>query len=647
VDNLSVLYKRFLVDEPYRLLTGDELWAKVRDGSDEAAFRVFLERVGTRIYLIGRAVLGDDTSADEAFQETFCALVRHRGKLPTYRAAVAWLYVTARSQARMIRRRQWRWRVRDQRRAATATLDTPDAATAPAEAEHRSVVLAAVGELPASQRRVVELVYLEGMTHAEAADALGWSRGVVSKYVQRGLERLRRALSRHGLAVAGVAAVEATLRADAVGVPTPRLAALADGAWAKAQVAGTWWAIGSWRLAACVAVGVGLTVGGVALWPRPDAPVTPPPTAEQETLQAKNLRILKDEVLPRVVAEIEGLGLTPPDVTWRVDGKVTAFGSRVFIPLEPSRKIAFAPEKIHLLFCTQQRTLWGHTYEKNRWMKIRPESPLMYDVPLPLFGSRYGLFELRFPHTAKTARAIKEAFERIPREERTEPEMVRWAFGPSGWTGEEFTIPGATWGPVMGNSRDLFAFDGYELYVRRSAGGWRHWRAKMADGQMAVTDTHLYCVLDRGVAALRLDDPAAPPERVCDIPSDQWRSIAVADDTIYITTEKAGEWFHRPLRERTASWTRHENTTAPLWVAAAGREVFFADAKTLFRQRAGDPNAPLTPLVPVPVPSPKLVAWGDRMLAVPQKEGPIYTRPLTAGSEVGWEEFGRIHPYTD
>jgi RNA polymerase sigma-70 factor (ECF subfamily) len=642
MDNLSALYKRFLVDEPYRLLPGDELWAKVRDGSDEAAFRVFLERVGGRIYLVCRAVLADAGLAEEAFQETFCALLRHRAKLPAYRPAVAWLYVTARSQARMIRRRQWRWLNRNRRKAAATNTTAPDASATPAEAERRGAVLAALGELPTSQRRAVELVYLEGMTHAEAADALGWSRGVVGKYVQRGLDRLRQVLGRRGLAVAGPATFGAALQADATIMPAERLATLTDAAWAKGQTASAWGKLPV--LLAGAVLASGLAAGGVALWPRSAPPPAEPPAVERETLQAKNLRILNDEVLPRVVAEIESLGYTPPDVTWRVDGRMTATGSRVFIPLEPSRKIASAPEKIHLLFCTHQRTLWGHTFEQNRWMKIRPESPLMYDIPLPLFGRRYGLFELHFPESANRWRAVKEAFERIPREDRTEPEMVRWAFGPGGWTGEEFTIPGATWGPVTGNSRDLFAFDGYELFIRRAAGGWRHWKTKMADGRMAVTDTHLYYrVLDRGIAALPLDDPAAPPERVCDMPSDQWRSIAVADDTIYITTEKPGEWFHRPLKERNASWTRHENTTTPLCVAAAGREAFLADEKTLFRRQGSGPDAQLTPLVPVPVPSPILVTWGDRLLAVPQREGSIYTRPLSAGSEVGWEVIGRIH----
>ena len=104
---------------------------------------------------------------------------------------MAWLYQTATNTARMQRRWQWRSLLRERRKAAAAAAGA-EAGDSLAQREQREAVTVALAELPERQRRAVELVYLEGMTHAEAADALGWSRGTVGMCVQRGLERLRR-----------------------------------------------------------------------------------------------------------------------------------------------------------------------------------------------------------------------------------------------------------------------------------------------------------------------------------------------------------------------------------------------------------------------------------------------------------------------
>lgn len=53
--------------------------------------------------------------------------------------------------------------------------------------------------LPASQRSVLEAVYLQGKTIREAADALGIPRGTVKSALSRGLEALRRGSSAESL----------------------------------------------------------------------------------------------------------------------------------------------------------------------------------------------------------------------------------------------------------------------------------------------------------------------------------------------------------------------------------------------------------------------------------------------------------------
>jgi RNA polymerase sigma factor (sigma-70 family) len=318
MDQLRDSLRRFLADEPYRRLPDDELWARFRDHCEESAFRVILEQVGSRVYARCRAVLGDDSLADEAFQEAFVALFRHRGKMPNYPAAVAWLYETATNTART-HRRWWRraWR-RDRAKAATTPAATAHAAELDvARREQRDALDAALAGLPKQERRAVELVYLEGMTHDEAAEVLGWSRGSVGTYVRRGLDRLRRSLGRReGVALAGLAAVEAALRADPPAVPADRLAMLANGAWLKARAA----VVLAESLAgankvlvvlgACtVAAATGAVVFAWSGRPGPTTRAAASSPTPVETVPQRNLRVFHAEIAPRVADALRGLAV--------------------------------------------------------------------------------------------------------------------------------------------------------------------------------------------------------------------------------------------------------------------------------------------------------------------------------------------------
>jgi RNA polymerase sigma-70 factor (ECF subfamily) len=637
MDNLSALYKRFLVDEPYRLLPPDDLWAKVRDGSDEAAFRVFLERVGGRIYLVCRAVLGDAGHAEEAFQETFCALLRHRAKLPAYRPAVAWLYVTARSQARTIQRRQWRWRWRDRRKAATTEVVGPNASAVPAETERRGVVLAAVGDLPTPQRRAVELVYLEGMTHAEAADALGWSRGAVGKYVQRGLDRLRQVLGRRGLAVAGPTTLGAALQADAATLPAERLAALTDAAWGKAQAVGAWGKLPV--LLAGAVLASGLAAGGVALWPRPVLPA-PPPIAERETLQAKNLRILQTEVLPKVLVELDRV--LPDDAPW-VFVDAVAVGSDTRVEFRSGRATpGTAPRRLRMSYCTHMRRFWAGHYDPvdGSWPTGDPEQPAALRMLVPF--AQGDTLKLPLVHRNRWAEVVR-AFDLLPTDDRTEGELVRYLFGPTGAArGEELTVTVET-RAVAANANGLYLCAGNGTYTRPATGGWRYWGMTLGWG-MGVDDERLYCYHDQAVWAYRLDAPASPPLKVCDSPERLWlRSLAVAGGTF--AAAPMDDRRHEVWVRRTAAadWVRVAAPGHVLAVAVGDGDLFAATADRLYLRPIDRPEAAWTDAGATPKDTLTLFLWGDRLVHVPRGGEPVRARRRTVDPAAAWEAIGRVY----
>ena len=59
---------------------------------------------------------------------------------------------------------------------------------------HATAVVALLATLPAGMRTAVVLRYVEGLSIAEAADAMGCSEGNVKSQSARGLERLREAM---------------------------------------------------------------------------------------------------------------------------------------------------------------------------------------------------------------------------------------------------------------------------------------------------------------------------------------------------------------------------------------------------------------------------------------------------------------------
>lgn len=69
----------------------------------------------------------------------------------------------------------------------------PDLAAADPERDDAAAVMALLAGLPAGMRAAVVLRYVEGLSIAEAADAMGCSEGNVKSQSARGLERLREA----------------------------------------------------------------------------------------------------------------------------------------------------------------------------------------------------------------------------------------------------------------------------------------------------------------------------------------------------------------------------------------------------------------------------------------------------------------------
>lgn len=190
--------------------------SSVRDGADsELAFTVLVERHGPMVLRVCRSIAGD--SGEDAFQATFLVLARKAGSLRVGDSLAPWLHQVAYRVATSARTAQ----LRRQRHERLAAHPGEPVVHERAPDDLAAIVHEEIQALPSAYRSVVALCYLQGLTHAQAAERLGCPAGTVQSRLARGRQRLRDRLVRRGLdpSAAIVSAASGSVRS----VPVPLL----------------------------------------------------------------------------------------------------------------------------------------------------------------------------------------------------------------------------------------------------------------------------------------------------------------------------------------------------------------------------------------------------------------------------------------
>lgn len=162
----------------------------------EAAFATLVDRHGPMVLGVCRRILADPHDIEDAFQATFLVLVKKAGSVRVEDSLGRWLYgvsVRVAQRSRAVAARQ-----RTRERPIPVGLSGPPPGDA-ARSDLRALLDEELVRLPATQRAVLVLCYLEGHTHEQAARRLGWPVGTVRSRLARGRERLRARLTRRGL----------------------------------------------------------------------------------------------------------------------------------------------------------------------------------------------------------------------------------------------------------------------------------------------------------------------------------------------------------------------------------------------------------------------------------------------------------------
>jgi RNA polymerase sigma factor (sigma-70 family) len=203
------------------MLSDGQLLDRFVGRREAAAFEAIVERYGPMVWGVCRRVLRDHHDAEDAFQATFLVLARKAASVASREKLGHWLYGVAFQTAMKARATRAKRRVRER---PACVMTEPAAVPDEQAGELLARLDREVARLPEKYRLPVILCELEGKTHRQAAEQLGWPVGTVSGRLSRARALLAGRLSRPGTPLA-VGALGVLLARDVAraGVP-PELA---------------------------------------------------------------------------------------------------------------------------------------------------------------------------------------------------------------------------------------------------------------------------------------------------------------------------------------------------------------------------------------------------------------------------------------
>jgi RNA polymerase sigma-70 factor (ECF subfamily) len=184
-----------------------ELLRGLRAGKDEA-FATLVRSHGGRMLAVARRFLSNEEDARDAVQDAFLSAFRAIDRFEGDAKLSTWLHrivVNASLMKLRTRRRRPEGKIDDllphfleNGHQAEPAAQWPRSADALIEsAENRSLVRAAIDELPENYRTVLLLRDIEEYDTQQAAEALGLSRAAVKTRLHRARQALRQLLDEH------------------------------------------------------------------------------------------------------------------------------------------------------------------------------------------------------------------------------------------------------------------------------------------------------------------------------------------------------------------------------------------------------------------------------------------------------------------
>lgn len=180
--------------ERWTSLTDEEVVSRVTQGQT-ALFELLMRRHNERVYRAARAILRDDSEAEEVMQQAYVNAYAHLRQFAGRASFATWLTRIVVNEALARVRRQRRYMPMDTDPDATevpAALTYSDSPEAQAyQRELRTILEAAVDRLPDGAREVFVLREVQGLSTSETAEILSIREDAVKTRLSRARHALR------------------------------------------------------------------------------------------------------------------------------------------------------------------------------------------------------------------------------------------------------------------------------------------------------------------------------------------------------------------------------------------------------------------------------------------------------------------------
>lgn len=191
------------MSQPRRLSQEEERSLLVRlQSREESALAELYDHLAPWVLGLAERMLGDLDEAEEVLSDVFVQIWSRIDQHDAQRGPlVPWVLSIARNRALDLLRRRRRWRRKLERAETVRLAEGADAVDSHESAEaavpgwpvHRAVHQALAG-LPEEQRRMVQLSYFEGLSHAEIAQRTNTPLGTVKTRMRLAHQKLEEAL---------------------------------------------------------------------------------------------------------------------------------------------------------------------------------------------------------------------------------------------------------------------------------------------------------------------------------------------------------------------------------------------------------------------------------------------------------------------
>jgi RNA polymerase sigma-70 factor, ECF subfamily len=167
---------------------------------DRSALSPLYDATIDRVHALVLRVLGNRSDAEEAVCDSYRQAWEQAHRYDPARGSVmAWLSVIAHSRAQDLRRRRAIQSNFECPQSQEATIDHADPDALPIvdmldSMSQGGAVRRALSELSSEQRRLIQLAFVEDLSHAEIAERTCLPLGTVKSNIRRGLLRLRERL---------------------------------------------------------------------------------------------------------------------------------------------------------------------------------------------------------------------------------------------------------------------------------------------------------------------------------------------------------------------------------------------------------------------------------------------------------------------